>query len=54
MPDLSRPVQAVSKAVANLARVGREMVTTTDDTILKQDMPLAITKVTVFVGFGCM
>ena len=45
MPDLERPVQAVSKAVANLARVGREMVTTTDDTILKQDMPVAITKV---------
>ncbi len=45
MPDLERPVQAVSKAVANLARVGREMVNTTDDTILKQDMPIAITKV---------
>ena len=45
MPDLEKPVQAVSKAVANLARVGREMVNTTDDTILKQDMPIAITKV---------
>ena len=45
MPDLERPVLAVSKAVANLAKVGREMVTTTEDGILRQDMPLAITKV---------
>ena len=45
MPDLERPVQAVSKAVANLAKVGREMVHTTEDSILKQDMPTAITKV---------
>ena len=45
MPDLERPVQAVSKAVANLAKVGREMVQTTDDAVLKQDMPVAITKV---------
>jgi len=45
MPDLERPVMAVSKAVANLAKVGREMVTSTEDTILKQDMPLAINKV---------
>ena len=45
MPDLERPVQAVSKAVANLAKVGREMVHSTDDTILRQDMPVAITKV---------
>lgn len=45
MPDLERPVQAVAQAVANLAKVGREMVTSTEDTILKQDMPLAIVKV---------
>jgi len=45
MPDLERPVLAVSKAVANLAKVGREMVTTTEDSILKQDMPVAINKV---------
>ena len=45
MPDLERPVLAVSKAVANLAKVGREVVTTTEDGILRQDMPLAITKV---------
>ena len=45
MPDLERPVQAVSKAVANLAKVGREMVHTTEDNILRQDMPVAITKV---------
>jgi len=45
MPDLERPVQAVSKAVANLAKVGREMVNSTEDTILRQDMPTAINKV---------
>jgi len=45
MPDLERPVQAVSKAVANLAKVGREMANTTDDSILRQDMPIALTKV---------
>lgn len=45
MPDLERPVQAVSKAVANLAKVGREMVSTTDDHLLRQDMPVAINKV---------
>ena len=38
MPDLERPVLAVSKAVANLAKVGREMVTTTEDSILKQEL----------------
>ena len=31
--------------MANLAKVGREMVFSTDDSILQQDMPLAITKV---------
>ena len=33
MPDLSRPVQAVSKAVHNLVKVGREMVQTTEDQV---------------------
>jgi len=45
MPDLQKPVMAVSKAVSNLAKVGREMGETTEDGILKQDMPLAIAKV---------
>jgi len=37
--------------VANLAKVGREMVFSTDDSILQQDMPLAITKVSETLYF---
>lgn len=45
MPDLGRPVQAVSKAVANLVKVGRETINSSDDAILKQDMPAALQRV---------
>ncbi|GIY50033.1 hypothetical protein CDAR_597421 [Caerostris darwini] len=45
MPDLSRPVQAVSKAVANLVKVGRETVNSSDDPIFRQDMPTALHRV---------
>lgn len=45
MPDLSRPVQAVSSAVANLIRVGRETITGSDDEILKREMPTSLTRV---------
>ncbi|GFS81009.1 vinculin [Nephila pilipes] len=45
MPDLSRPVQAVSKAVANLVKVGRETVNSSDDPIFRQDMPTALYRV---------
>lgn len=45
MPDLSRPVQAVSKAVTNLVKVGRETINSSDDAILKQDMPSALHRV---------
>lgn len=45
MPDLSRPVQAVSSAVANLIRVGRETITGSDDGILKAEMPNSLTRV---------
>ncbi|GFW84382.1 vinculin [Trichonephila clavipes] len=45
MPDLSRPVQAVSKAVANLVKVGRETVNSSDDVIFRQDMPNALFRV---------
>ena len=38
MPDLGRPVLAVSKAVHNLVKVGREMVQTTDDKVMQQVM----------------
>ncbi|GFS53436.1 vinculin, partial [Trichonephila inaurata madagascariensis] len=45
MPDLSRPVQAVSKAVANLVKVGRETISSSDDVIFRQDMPNALFRV---------
>lgn len=45
MPDLSRPVQAVSHAVADLVKVGRETINSSDDPILKQDMPAALHRV---------
>lgn len=45
MPDLERPVQAVSRAVANLVKVGRETINSSDDPILKQDMPAALHRV---------
>lgn len=45
MPDLSRPVQAVSLAVANLVKVGKETITGSDDDILKLEMPSSLTRV---------
>jgi vinculin len=45
MPDLERPVQAVSKAVANLVRVGKETINSSDDQILRQDMPSSLQRV---------
>ncbi|KAH8235890.1 hypothetical protein KR032_010306 [Drosophila birchii] len=45
MPDLSRPVQVVSAAVANLVKVGRETINSSDDKILRQDMPSALHRV---------
>ncbi|CAO1385655.1 unnamed protein product [Diamesa serratosioi] len=45
MPDLSRPVQGVSIAVTNLVRVGRETISSSDDDILKQDMPSSLMRV---------
>lgn len=45
MPDLSRPVQAVSIAVANLVKVGHETVNSSDDPIFRQDMPTALQRV---------
>ncbi|OQV21327.1 Vinculin [Hypsibius exemplaris] len=46
MPDLEKPVQAVSKAVENLVRVGHETINHSDDPILKQDMPSSLRRVT--------
>ncbi|CAG0899150.1 unnamed protein product [Darwinula stevensoni] len=45
MPDLSRPVQAVSNAVANLIKVGRDTINSSDDPILRQDMPGSLHRV---------
>lgn len=45
MPDLSRPVQAVSLAVTNLVKVGRETINSSDDPILKAEMPSSLARV---------
>lgn len=61
MPDLTRPVDAVSKAVANLVKVsfpsclwimlmsslqvGRETINCSDDQILRQEMPGSLQRV---------
>lgn len=45
MPDLERPVQVVSKAVSNLVKVGKETINSSDDQILRQDMPAALIRV---------
>ncbi|KAF3853680.1 hypothetical protein F7725_014368 [Dissostichus mawsoni] len=45
IPDLTTPVAAVQAAVSNLVRVGRETVQTTEDQIMKRDMPPAFSKV---------
>ena len=45
MPDLTRPVDAVSKAVANLVKVGRETINSSDDQILRQEMPGSLQRV---------
>lgn len=45
MPDLSRPVEAVSRAVENLAKVGKETINKSEDEILRADMPNALHRV---------
>ncbi|XP_014602564.1 PREDICTED: vinculin isoform X7 [Polistes canadensis] len=45
MPDLGKPVQAVSMAVTNLIKVGKETINSSDDALLKQDMPAALQRV---------
>ncbi|KAK9886524.1 hypothetical protein WA026_016801, partial [Henosepilachna vigintioctopunctata] len=45
MPDLQQPVKSVSNAVLNLVKVGRETINSSDDPILKQDMPAALVRV---------
>ncbi|XP_031434497.1 vinculin a isoform X2 [Clupea harengus] len=45
IPDLTGPVAAVQAAVSNLVRVGKDTVQTTEDQIMKRDMPSAFIKV---------
>ncbi|XP_057657263.1 vinculin isoform X5 [Diorhabda carinulata] len=45
MPDLQQPVRSVSNAVFNLVKVGRETINSSDDAILRQDMPAALVRV---------
>ncbi|XP_068902356.1 vinculin isoform X2 [Tenebrio molitor] len=45
MPDLEQPVKSVSNAVSNLVKVGRETINSSDDAILRQDMPAALVRV---------
>ncbi|KAK6752622.1 hypothetical protein RB195_003813 [Necator americanus] len=45
MPDLTRPVNLVSKAVDNLIKVGYDTCDSSDDRILQQDMPPALQRV---------
>uniref|UniRef100_A0A0N4Z3B8 Vinculin n=1 Tax=Parastrongyloides trichosuri TaxID=131310 RepID=A0A0N4Z3B8_PARTI len=47
MPDLTRPVGAVSRAVDNLIKVGYDTCHSSDDRILQQDMPPALQRVEV-------
>ncbi|KAI6234620.1 Vinculin [Aphelenchoides fujianensis] len=47
MPDLTRPVGAVSNAVENLIRVGYDTCNSSDDRILREDMPPALQRVEV-------
>ncbi|KAJ8250765.1 hypothetical protein COCON_G00226870 [Conger conger] len=45
IPDLTGPVAVVQAAVSNLVRVGKETVQTTEDQVMKRDMPSAFIKV---------
>ncbi|XP_076019453.1 vinculin-like isoform X1 [Genypterus blacodes] len=45
IPDLTVPVAAVQAAVSNLVRVGKDTVQTTEDQMMKRDMPPAFIKV---------
>jgi len=42
MPDLEAPVVAVSRAVNNLARVGRDTINNSQDTKMKSEMPKSL------------
>ena len=57
MPNLERPVNAVSKAVENLARVGKDTISSSQDGRLKSEMPRslsAIEKAADLLETACM
>ncbi len=45
MPDLSKSVQVVKTAVDNLVKVGHETCSTSNDDLLRTDMPQALERV---------
>lgn len=45
MPDLSKPVQAVSRAVENLVKIGRDTINKSEDEILRADMPQSLHRI---------
>lgn len=45
MPDLSRPIQAVSRAVENLTKVGKDTINKSNDEILRADLPTSLHRV---------
>ena len=45
MPDLSLPVSVVKNAADNLKRVGYETCETSDDLVLRSEMPPALNRV---------
>ena len=45
MPDLSKPVEAVSRAVENLTKVGKDTINRSDDEILRAEMPNSLHRV---------
>jgi vinculin len=47
MPDLTRPVGAVSRAVDNLIKVGYDTCHSSDDKILQQEMPPSLQRVEI-------
>eukprot|EP00095_Tigriopus_kingsejongensis_P003227 maker-scaffold547_size140190-snap-gene-0.23 protein:Tk03227 transcript:maker-scaffold547_size140190-snap-gene-0.23-mRNA-1 annotation:"Vinculin" len=56
MPDLERPVKAVSHAVDNLAKVGKDTINSSQDIKLKSEMPkslVAIEKAADLLEMAC-
>ncbi len=50
MPDLERPVTAVSKAVDNLTKVGKDTINSSQDGRLKSEMPRSLSSIEKAAG----